>query len=685
MASSYYETTLVEANFPVEEVSKLALREGNQKKPIYQIHKWWARRLGSVFRALLLASTLPSTTSHEDFWERFYSKNDLSDLVVLDPFMGGGTTIVEAMKCGASVIGVDIDPVATFITGKEIEHFTPEKLQAAFWALEQEVSQELLQFYKTLDSDKCLRDVTYVFWVDLVRCPKCGLEFEAHPHFTLSRAKSEITVFCRHCHAIKEVPVGAECFECEECGNTTNIHNATVSRGMYTCPNCGTRDRITNLTSDSPLEKRMFAIEYRDTNGQRAYKRAEEFDKGLYLVAEQRLAEKWDQLIFPRHEIPSVGRNDMRPISHGYTRYWQLFNKRQLYCLSLILEKISEISDITTKEYMLLAFSDSLASNNMLCSYAFDYQKLTPLFGLHAYNMITRPVENNVWGGHYGRGSFRKCFDKMMRGKSYSNSPYEMKYTASKTQKIMTGETIRAKMASSASEFWDPNTNALLVNGSSEELHDIPDNSIDLVLTDPPYYDNLSYSELSDFFYVWLQRQLQPRNRTGESTPYQTALFADSNDPKAFAEGITNVFQECARVLKAQGRLIFTFHHRKIAAWMVLLQALRAADLEIVAVFPVRSEGKSGFHSSEGNIKWDAVLVCRSIHGVINEDEPDNFCDSIRQQVAEWDSRLTLQELTLGIADKFSLGYAFGIARLSKYRQVSDEWAEILSSLTYDS
>src|SRR5690349_10611102 len=90
--------TILESDPPVILASTLALKEGNSKKPIYMIHKWWARRLGSVFRLLLLGATHSSRRSAWLQNGAFYEKHDLSKLRVLDPFMGGGTTLVEASK-----------------------------------------------------------------------------------------------------------------------------------------------------------------------------------------------------------------------------------------------------------------------------------------------------------------------------------------------------------------------------------------------------------------------------------------------------------------------------------------------------------------------------------------------------------------------------------------------------------
>src|SRR4051812_47001287 len=98
-------TCALEHDFPNVEISKLAEQESWRKeinRPLYHIHKWWASRLGSVFRAITLAALSERDTQ---IWEDFYKRHNLRNKVVLDPFMGSGTTLGEAIKLGATAIG----------------------------------------------------------------------------------------------------------------------------------------------------------------------------------------------------------------------------------------------------------------------------------------------------------------------------------------------------------------------------------------------------------------------------------------------------------------------------------------------------------------------------------------------------------------------------------------------------
>lgn len=99
-------------SFPFDFISGLAARESWRKevhRPIYHVHKWWATRLGSVFRSILLGAVLPETC---DFAAEFYKTHKLSGITVFDPFMGSGTTIGEAHKLGLTALGRDINPIA---------------------------------------------------------------------------------------------------------------------------------------------------------------------------------------------------------------------------------------------------------------------------------------------------------------------------------------------------------------------------------------------------------------------------------------------------------------------------------------------------------------------------------------------------------------------------------------------
>lgn len=684
--------SLLEKAPPAVFVSRLALREGNSKKPIYQIHKWWARRLGSIFRSILISAVTPATHNLRWTANPFYTKRDLTGMVVLDPFMGGGTSLVEATKLGANVIGVDIDPVACFVTAKELTPIKEKDLLKGFRAVQAVVKKKILKWYRTELEDGQTGTIVYAFWVDVIKCRSCKRDTPAHPHFQLSRyqkAKKQV-VFCSICGDISTLPLSTKAFACR-CGGITNIHNGPVQKGTFTCPYCQSRAPVISFTSHHrPPKQQLFALEVvSDGSKDRVFKKATSKDKALYENAKQAWQRAVSKKFVPRERIPRKNRTDLRPITYGYVRYRDLFNFRQRLALSILAEAIVKVKDPQVRGFLAAAFSDALASNNMFCFYAFDYQKLTPLFGLHAYQKVTRPVENNVWGTTLGRGSFLKCFQKLLRAKRYCRYPFEYRYDSSgKPQQVFTGEKIQPTIVADfppTGELRVPY--AVLLNRSAENLREITTSTVDLILSDPPYYDNIAYSELSDFYHVWLKRlRLKDYHGNGHRrTPMEKSLYVSPRKQKAqqerFEAGLLDVFKECHRVLKNNGLFAFTFHHRESKAWISLASALFEAGFTVTNVFPVRSEGSSQFHSAQGNLKWDAVFCCRrrtKLDPPKTDPEPPMIWQLAKKALTLWKEKIRRAGLTFSSFDQESFTFALGIFAMSRFNVPSETARAIL-------
>ncbi|MFO7631109.1 MAG: DNA methyltransferase, partial [Caldilinea sp.] len=146
------ETTAIEGGFPIDRISQVAEHESWRKeinRPLYHIHKWWATRLGSVFRAITLAAL---SDPGVDIWQSFYDRHDFANKIVLDPFMGSGTTLGEAAKLGAKAIGCDINPISTFLVKQAFSRVSETQLRDAFAYLESTVAPEIRSYYQTQDS-----------------------------------------------------------------------------------------------------------------------------------------------------------------------------------------------------------------------------------------------------------------------------------------------------------------------------------------------------------------------------------------------------------------------------------------------------------------------------------------------------------------------------------------------------
>ena len=159
---------------------------------------------------------------------------------------------------------------------------------------------------------------------------------------------------------------------------------------------------------------------------------------------------------------------------------------------------------------------------------------------------------------------------------------------------------------------------ALLLCRSSNSLP-IPDKSVDAIITDPPYYDNLIYSGLSDLYYIWLSyalrdsyhefnRDLTPREEEAVVDPSRK----DKKGHEFYVNSLKKIFREANRVLKDDGLLVMTFHHLKSKAWEAVFESLLDSGFVITATWPVRSEAKSYPHTKgKGAALYDAVIVGR--------------------------------------------------------------------------
>ena len=147
----------LEVDFPIAPVNALSSLEGNAGKPVYQMSKWWARRRSSVFRSLLIAAAVeaPSdpTQAAKRVWDHYYANHQkaghFKKLRVLDPFMGGGTTLVEGVRLGFQMTGVDLNPVAWFVTKNELACSDPQQVRAFFDYIETQVKPLVQPFYTT--------------------------------------------------------------------------------------------------------------------------------------------------------------------------------------------------------------------------------------------------------------------------------------------------------------------------------------------------------------------------------------------------------------------------------------------------------------------------------------------------------------------------------------------------------
>ncbi|HVB61495.1 MAG TPA: DNA methyltransferase [Ktedonobacteraceae bacterium] len=615
----------IEQGFPSVPLSALAELESWRKevnRPTYHMHKWWATRLGSVLRAILIGALSDDTI---DIWHQFYAPVSFADKVVLDPFMGAGTTIGEALKLGCKVIGADINPVSVFQVRKALEHVDSGAFYEAYRRVESKVKLRIRSLYQSIDPDTGeAADVLYYFWVMVVTCPTCGLSvdlfdtslFAKHAYPQKVPAAQSI---CFSCGEINETRYDATELLCGGCGVHYHPQDGVAHHDKATCSHCSTIFKIIDAvaqTSDIP-SYRLYALLILTADGSKKYIKATKNDTATYQLARKLLLEEQASLPLPTTTI-EPGHNTNQVLRYNYRAWRDLFNDRQQYCLALLLKVILEESDTSCRELLLLLFSGTLEFNNMFCSYKGEGTgAVRHMFNHHILKPERMALENSVWGTPKSSGCFSTLFEsRIVAALKYRQKPFELRIVKDKQKN--SGDKVHglslSPITSVACSFdeLDKKKRAMLLCTDSSHL-DLPDESIDAVITDPPYFDFVHYSELADFFYAWL--------RTGLGDTYMEFRRVTTRSPQdiqqrnagQFSAALSRVLAECKRVLKPDGLLIFSFHHSRNEGWEAVGEAIFHAGLGVVAAYPVKAEMSSASPKAQtvAPINYDAILVCK--------------------------------------------------------------------------
>lgn len=668
--------TISSDKLPLDLMDELAESENYRPdvyRPYRSLHKWWARRAGTTFRVLGLAALTDDDVGKDDILRRNNSGNyeglylnppqqeEFEDITVLDPFTGGGTTHAELNRLGATTIGYDLNPVAWWTAKKTIESLDLDAFRDAFENVLSDVRNDLQEFYQTTDPETGQKsEILYSLQTQQIPCLTCDEEVTLFPRYILGKSKKTIpgVVYCPNDNCDDRIIVIdekqgsgsdqpyrdiADKETCPNCGTTFDPTDGNYGRGKYTCSNGHKHDvKETLQRRDEKPQFQTFAISYLSPRGDKKWKEPDADDLKKISEAKEELTQR-DDLIIPDQNIKTGDKRDALH-NYNYEKYNELFTDRHLLTFGRLFDRAMEIDDQNLREFVITALSQSLTRNSKLCKWNYIYGQAENVFERNAYVPKTQPVEGNPLCEKAIISSVENFFEKVYRAKEYCDQPFEkVKENGSVNKHLIQNETISEQRLED------------LKCKTSEKL-DESDDSIDYVITDPPYYDNIQYSELSEFFYVWLRECLKEDYDEFRSThvPSGREIVANKTvdkDEDFFIESLSNAFSECYRVLKDDGEMAFTYHHTSSNAWTAVISALVNSGFTVTGAYPVLSELPNNPQIGDlDNTEYDIIITANK-EEVKGETTLQELEQTLYFDVQEWIEEERQAHRNLSVAD----------------------------------
>ena len=564
---------------------------------------------------------------------------------VLDPTAGGGSIPFETMRMGLAPLANDLNPVAVLIMRATVEwpssycHDVRKQFDRLATEWRRRIEDRLSAYFPQWDLPDRV-DLTYL-WARTITCFYCDGLVPLSPNWRL--APDGTGVRLKPHLGDGSVGDGRVC-SFEIVRSAKEQSTGTVSRGAGTCPypDCGRvidGDEIKRQAQAGQMGEQLFAVVYKGRvvkilkSGKRGkdkwvrgYRAPRPEDDNVAEIQE-RLAEKlpeWDAFDFvPSERFPDVC-NDDRPIQYGMPMWRDLFSPRQLLCHGTSVEVFREMLDADR----------SAGGLNDVREAAYGYLALT-LDTLLNYNSRAGRWDNTT-------GRVRSIFDRhdfafvwsyaemapLISGVGYD---WAIEKTAKCIRELVTlvrpKPNIRAGGLfedADALEYAPPPVTITCKPGDS--LDHICEGSIDAVVMDPPYYDNVMYAELSDFFYVWLKRtaghvfpelfrrHLTDKENEAVANPvrFQGQKGARALAGRDYQERMTSIFAECRRVLKPEGVMTLMFTHKATGAWDALTTGLMESGFIITASWPINTEAEGALNiRNRAAARSTIFLVCR--------------------------------------------------------------------------
>lgn len=545
----------------VEPIKESVKAQGHTAQ--YQMHKYFARRPYNVFSNLV---------------NHYTQEGDK----VLDCFCGGGVTVFESLALDRKVVGVDLNPLATFITEMQIQQVDTEALKLYFDSFLTNCREEFSKLYSYRVSNENVEQ-EWMEWVYEVTCAECG-------------ATIRLT------------------------------EENKITNGKYKCPNPNCKSNKqekpgVTRTKCAPLRSVPLRIKYYLNDGK----------TGIYVFNEDERSAMINQ-----NETYTIPENMIKvdfPIPHDWDRWYEdclpqkgiynfsdLFSERNYYINTLVFNKILELEPGTFRDLLYFAFSSSLRYTNKMSRVTENWENGNPTcMDKHAYWLPNAYVECNV---------LNKLSDRMaavIKGLNFTSA------TIKKT-----------KLKAETFNELEQDKDYLILTRSSSDLP-IPDESISVVITDPPYGSNVQYAELSSFWNIWYKEYRGLDNfiyNKQEAVSNRKSCYQGAKDVDFYGSMLQEVYSEACRVLQLGGYLVFTFNNKDINVWVQLLKAVVNAGFYLpedgVIYQDFIKEYKNTSHLKySGNIHGDFIYSFRKGALPDMDASAGDFAEAVKRTVNE--------------------------------------------------
>ena len=697
----------IEGDLPLPEISAEASREKSLRRGhISALHLWWARRPLVACRAAVYAALTPAPADPAFLTrlcqyavepETLQAARDQllgghgTPPKVLDMFSGGGAIPLEALRLGCAAYALDLNPVAHIVelcTLHYPQRFGFELVDAihrqALRILER-VREEIGDLHPRVRSSRvdpaeagsAVQPMAYL-WARAVRCPDagCGFLVPLARQTWLCRKRGR-KIALRKVLVPDERRVGFEVVSASREEDLDFNPGQGSSRGRVQCPACGTAVSSRYVKAESHagrLETQFMAAVCRPPeNGRRSY--VTELDGDLPLpdadAIRQRteaLCREWGVTI-PSEPMDPNDANTVAGRGFAVKTWAELFTPRQL------------LSHLTLARHVAKAYDEMLEEGRPadLAKAAATYLAL----------LVDKVAD-------YGSSYCRWITQTEAVANTLARQAIPMMWDFVEVNPLVEGpgsiKTILEAMLEVVRELVNAGPPATVARGSATALP-YENGTFDAVITDPPYYDNISYAVLSDFFYVWLKRTigpLYPEHFGTELTPKANEAIADRprhggdwDASKAAYEAMMQAaFLEAHRVLKPKAPMIVMYAHKTVDGWVTLVDALRRAGFVVTQAWPFHTERPGrlvalGTAALTSSVFLTARKRATGATGVYERDLEPQLAEQIPARVRE------LFDQGLGGADLSIAAIGTGLSIYTRYARIETEDGDEVSTERY--